>query len=190
MYSMFQGCKELESLDLSNFDTSNVIDMGYMFNKCNKLKEIKGIDNFNINKVINMDNMFEECSELKNLDLSKFKDSNIINNKDNIRKHELQKENFYKQLQNEIRLITKKIEESFIAINFMSTDHNINFPIACKKSDFFSEIKDKLCSKISDLEGKKIYFTSNGQKIDDSLTIEQNQIKDNDIILINYYLLD
>ena len=34
---MFQECKELEYLDLSNFNTSNAIDMSYMFNACYKL---------------------------------------------------------------------------------------------------------------------------------------------------------
>ena len=38
---MFQECDELEYLDLSNFDTSNVTNMSYMFNECNKLKQIE-----------------------------------------------------------------------------------------------------------------------------------------------------
>ena len=42
-YAMFQLCIELEYLDLSNFDTSNIKNMAFMFNKCYKLKEIKGI---------------------------------------------------------------------------------------------------------------------------------------------------
>ena len=44
MTSMFQSCKELCSLDLSNFDTSNVINICEMFYECNKLKKIKGIE--------------------------------------------------------------------------------------------------------------------------------------------------
>ena len=35
---MFQECNELESLNLSNFNTSKVKDISFMFNKCNKLK--------------------------------------------------------------------------------------------------------------------------------------------------------
>ena len=62
---MFQQCNELENLDLSNFDTSNVTDMGWMFNECHKLKEIKGINKFNTNKVTNMKAMFQECNELE-----------------------------------------------------------------------------------------------------------------------------
>ena len=77
MKSMFQACFKLEYLDLSNFNTSNVIDMSYMFNKCNKLKEIKGINKFITDKVINMYAMFQECFELEYLDLSNFNTSNV-----------------------------------------------------------------------------------------------------------------
>ena len=49
---MFQGCQELENLDLSNFNTTKVTDMGFMFNKCNKSKEIKGINRFNTNNAL------------------------------------------------------------------------------------------------------------------------------------------
>ena len=57
MKVMFQECKELEYLDLSNFDTSNVTKMNHMFNECHKLKEIKGINKFNTNKVTDMQSM-------------------------------------------------------------------------------------------------------------------------------------
>ena len=46
MVGMFKGCKNLEFLDLSSFDTSNVTDWSCLFAGCNKLKEIKGIENF------------------------------------------------------------------------------------------------------------------------------------------------
>ena len=61
---MFKACYELKYLDLSNFNTSEVINMGGMFHECNKLKEIKGINKFNTNNVINMTTMFQECNEL------------------------------------------------------------------------------------------------------------------------------
>jgi len=31
MWGMFQGCRSLTSLDLSSWDTSNVTDMAFMF---------------------------------------------------------------------------------------------------------------------------------------------------------------
>ena len=56
---MFGYCKNLKYLDLSNFDTSNVIDMNLMFSECNKLKEIKGIDKLNLNKTFDMNKIFQ-----------------------------------------------------------------------------------------------------------------------------------
>ena len=51
-------------------------DMGWMFNKCQKLKEIKGINQFKTSKVSIMKSMFQDCYELENLDLSNFDTSN------------------------------------------------------------------------------------------------------------------
>ena len=75
--SFFENCNELISLDLSKFDTSKVTDMGWMFNLCHKLKEIKGINNFNTINVTNMYGMFQECNELISLDLSNFDTSKV-----------------------------------------------------------------------------------------------------------------
>ena len=50
-----------------------------MFNGCNKLKEIKGINKFNTNKVTNMCTMFQDCKQLEYLDLSNFNTYNVTN---------------------------------------------------------------------------------------------------------------
>ena len=44
--------------------------MNWMFNKCYKLKEIKGLNNFNTNNVTNMQSMFQGSNVLEYLDLS------------------------------------------------------------------------------------------------------------------------
>ena len=46
--------------------------MCVMFNICNKLREIKGLDKFITYKVTTMKIMFQSCTELKYLDLSNF----------------------------------------------------------------------------------------------------------------------
>ena len=56
MSAMFQLCKELENIDLSNFITSNVTDMSYMFYKCNNLRNLN-LSNFSIN--CNTEHMLE-----------------------------------------------------------------------------------------------------------------------------------
>ena len=63
---MFYNCSSLKELDLSNFNTNNVINMSYMFFDCSSLKELN-LSNFNTNNVINISGMFGGCSdELKN----------------------------------------------------------------------------------------------------------------------------
>ena len=79
MEAMFQNCDELEKLDLSSFDTSNVNEIKHMFSFCYKLKEIKGINNFNTKNVEDMDGLFAYCKKLKYLDLSNFNTSKVNN---------------------------------------------------------------------------------------------------------------
>lgn len=71
MARMFYRCSSLTSLDLSNFNTYNVKDMGDMFNGCNSLASLD-VHNFNTANVTTMTNMFCGCSSLKSLDLSSF----------------------------------------------------------------------------------------------------------------------
>ena len=77
MVAMFQECNEIECLNLSSFNTSNTTNMGWMFYKCYKLKEIIGINNFDTSKVNNMRAMFAKCSEMIYLDLSNFNTLNV-----------------------------------------------------------------------------------------------------------------
>jgi len=46
---MFNGCSSLKDINLSNFNTQNVINMNAMFERCSSLKEIN-LSNFNTQK--------------------------------------------------------------------------------------------------------------------------------------------
>ncbi len=76
MSYMFNGCGNLTSLDISNFDTKNVTDMNSMFSNCNSLTSLD-LSNFDTNKVTDMSSMFSDCSNLTNLNLSNFDISNV-----------------------------------------------------------------------------------------------------------------
>ena len=67
MRSMFEGCPELTSLDLSSFNTSNVTDMNSMFSGCTKLETIYVSRGWTTDKVsgTNGNNMFKSCSNLR-----------------------------------------------------------------------------------------------------------------------------
>ena len=66
MRQLFDGCSGLTSLDVSNFDTSNVTDMSSMFSWCNGLQQLD-LSGFNTSKVTNMSSMFNECRTLRTI---------------------------------------------------------------------------------------------------------------------------
>ena len=74
--NMFDGCSGLTSLDLSNFNTSNVTDMVYMFANCSGLTSLD-LSNFNTSNLSYTSRMFGYCTNLTSLDLSKWDISNV-----------------------------------------------------------------------------------------------------------------
>ena len=69
MSRLFEHCKKLTSLDVSNFNTSNVIEMQYMFEDCQSLTSLD-VSNFDISNVTNMTQMINECYNLTELNIS------------------------------------------------------------------------------------------------------------------------
>ena len=59
----FHGCKNITSLDLTNFDVKEVISMKNLFYKCKGLNELD-LRGFNTLKCQIFDNMFGECNEM------------------------------------------------------------------------------------------------------------------------------
>ena len=76
MGSMFEACKSLTSLDVSKFGTSQVTDMSYMFGEGEALETLD-VSKLNTNQVINMDGMFHHCKNLISLDVSEFYTSHV-----------------------------------------------------------------------------------------------------------------
>ena len=58
MACMFFKCSKLENLNLSNFDTSMVIDMRSMFNNCNSLNKVT------VSNLETKDKIFKELEEV------------------------------------------------------------------------------------------------------------------------------
>jgi surface protein len=68
---MFTECKNLQEIDLSGFDLSNVTNMSYMFNKCTALKTVK-FGKLDTSKVTTMREIFMQCENLTKFDQSGF----------------------------------------------------------------------------------------------------------------------
>ena len=74
--NMFSYCDKVTSLDLSHFDTSNGTKFNFLFNRCSSLTSLD-LSNFDTSKATVVNNMFKDCSSLTSLDLSNFDTSNL-----------------------------------------------------------------------------------------------------------------
>ena len=184
MKAMFQECKELDELDLSNFNTSNVTDMSHMFNKCGNLKKIKGIFYFNTTKVDDMNNIFSNCKKLEYQDFFDISSSNIDNNPNKIIISLLMEE-IKKNLNINNEINGENNKDSVI---FISKDKKVNLRINYENYDIFSKLEKELYNQYPYLASKNISFFHNGDEINLTSTLEENGIKNGDIIFIKDFI--
>ena len=78
MSFMFFNMPNLTTLNLSNFDTSKVTNMSFMFFNMPNLTTLN-LSNFDTSKVTNMNSMFAGMSNLATLNLSNFDTSKVTN---------------------------------------------------------------------------------------------------------------
>ena len=71
MKGMFEECRNLKSLDTSNWNSHFVTDMSYMFYDCKSITSLN-LSGLETSHVENMDFMFSGCYSLESLDLSNF----------------------------------------------------------------------------------------------------------------------
>lgn len=74
---LFKYYPEATTIEFVNVDTSGVENMESMFEECEKLTTIVGLNQFDTKKVYNMEKFFKNCSALVEVDLSSFDTSSI-----------------------------------------------------------------------------------------------------------------
>lgn len=77
-FGLFNSCSGLKSLDLSNWDTSNVTNMQSTFSNCSKLASLD-VSGWDTSKVTTMAYMFYGCQKMTRLDLSSWHTPNLTN---------------------------------------------------------------------------------------------------------------
>lgn len=78
LYRIFSSCEMLNNLDLSKWDTSNVTSLDSAFTYCYLLSNLK-VSNWNTENVTNVSGTFESCSSLTSLDISGWNLSKVTN---------------------------------------------------------------------------------------------------------------
>ena len=180
MRGMFQLCNKLRYLNLSNFNTSNVVNLGFMFQECSEL-EFVDISNFNYRNAKNIEWMFYKCYKLKEI-----KGIDALMNIKNIKKTQLFDE-CYKLtiIPNYLKSPPMQLDKKQITVVFLSSDQIIqNYRVTCYNTDIFEEVKEKIFLKYPNYRYKDLHFLSGGNVINERVSLAQNNIKDGAIILI------
>ncbi len=162
---MFFGCKNIISIDLSSFDSSETTNMSGMFSCCHNLTSLN-ISNLNTEKVTNMISMFAFCNNLKNLDLSDFNTNNVTNMK-----------NMFYHCENLLNLDLSSFNtEKVIYMNYMFSDciNLINLDLSSFCND---NLKDKksmfsLCEKLNLIKVNKEFYERIKNEIESNAKFE------------------
>jgi len=74
--------------------------------------------------------------------------------------------------------------EKIMSIIFISSDQNIISSFICKNTDIFKFLENKFYENYSEYKGLDNIFIINGRKINKNKSLDENKIKNNDIITI------
>ena len=101
------------------------------------------------------------------------------------------------KLNNELKIKDEKIKElrsflpfemskgeKILSVIFSSSDQKIHFSIITKNTEIFANLVSKLLIEYPDYKDRQIYFMSNGIVMNSYKTLEENKIKNSDIILL------
>ena len=151
----------------------------------NKLSEIKIIE---LKK--DLDNEIKKFNDFKKeLDEKSLFQKKLENETKEVLNSIIEKDNKIKELKIKLSRFPFMLEEGekLMSIIFTSGDQNFYTSIICKNTDKFNKIEDLLYEKYPKYTETENYFIFNGNKINRNKTLEQNNIKDNDIIIFNTF---
>ena len=75
--------------------------------------------------------------------------------------------------------------DKLISIKLISTDQKINFSTFAKINDKFMKIEDIIYNKYPEYQEYDNFFLVNGKKVNRNKTLEENNIKDNDVLTLS-----
>ena len=129
-FQMFQNCSSLETLNLSQFNTSEITNMNQMFANSTLLNSI-GVSKFELSENVKTDEMFCNCRSLKNIDKSSFT------------KNEFKCLIYYIK---DLNIFVDKCENSEFKFTIEETKSCVN---SCENTDFpFTILYNKTCTKL------------------------------------------
>ena len=99
----------------------------------------------------------------------------------------IEKDKEIKELKSKLSRLPFSIEEGekILSIIFISSDQKLHTSMICKNTDEFHKIEGRLYKSFPEYSENDNYFLLNGKKLNRYKTLEENGIKNNDIIILN-----
>ena len=133
-----------------------------------------------------MINNLIDNNEILNKKINELEETIKIMKEKNFNKIILEKDNEIIKLKDEVSKFPYKLleGEKLMSIIISSFDENINFSTICKSNDKFKIIEEKFYKIYPEYFEKNNIFILNGQEINVNNSLDQNNIKNNDIIYL------
>ena len=77
--------------------------------------------------------------------------------------------------------------DQIVTVAFKSIDQKIDFSVSFPKTKLFVRLEERLYDEYPEYKDLDVYFTVNGDKIKRFKTIQENNLKNNDKILLNIF---
>jgi len=120
------------------------------------------------------------------------KENNLnINSKESLANGIIEKDREIKELKKKLSRYPFDLNEGekMMTVNFILYEQKINnFSVVYKNTDIFNLLEKQLYEEYKEFYETENYFTVNGRKIHKLKSLDENQIKNNDLIILN--LLD
>ena len=150
-------------------------------------KEINNSED-DLNIEIENKNELIDINELLLKEIKKFininDDKNISNLDKDITIYQLYKD--LDELKNKLSLYPIELSkgEKLISVIFSSQNENMIYSIICKNTEKFSKLEEKLYKDYPEYSKFDNYFKINENRVDKMKTLDENKIKNNDVIII------
>ena len=176
----------------SNISYNNLSNNDFIINDLKRQLNEERIKNQNL--INQNNNLKNNINQLNNTIINLNNQINNYVNQIQLLQNQINNYNYHNNINNNLiknnYITSLNPGEKIFAINFVSMGFQdiMNYCLPCKNTDLFVRLEEKLNNDYPQLKDKETYFLVNGRRIKRFKTLDENQIKGNDII--NLFLID
>jgi hypothetical protein len=184
----FNFILEFVTQDITNnlYNLKDTIIKNINLTMINKFNNNNLIEKYFLNLSENTGNFSNNTNQPLIEELTNEKEKNkILNEKIQLLEFKLSTYNINNPISNNSDFGTMKLEEETFSVIFQTGDQSITRSFTCKKNYLLVDLEKKFYNEYKKYKELETYLLCNGNKIFRFKTLEENKIKDSDIIIIN-----